>query len=143
MRTKQELELLRERAVTLRRQGRSLRQIKQILGPMSNVTLNDALRGVPPPDWTVRPNAKDEQRAKARELRAQGMDYEEIAAALGVAKGSVSLWVRDLPRPARLSYAECRDGRPRAPSTTGRPSEASARPGGRQTARPPPPRSAT
>ena len=108
MRTKQELELLRERAVTLRRQGRSLRQIKQILGPMSNVTLNDALRGVPPPDWTVRPNAKDEQRAKARELRAQGMDYEEIAAALGVAQSSVSLWVRDLPRPARLSYAECR-----------------------------------
>jgi hypothetical protein len=36
------------------------------------------------------------------------MDYEEIAAALGVAKSSVSLWVRDLPRPARLSYAECR-----------------------------------
>jgi transcriptional regulator with XRE-family HTH domain len=108
MRTKQELELLREQAVTLRRQGKSLRQIKQILGPMSNVTLHDALRGVPPPDWTVRPNAKDEQRAKARELRAQGMDYEEIATALGVAKGSVSLWVRDLPRPARLSYAECR-----------------------------------
>ena len=108
MRTKQELELLREQAVTLRRQGKSLRQIKQILGPMSNVTLHDALRGVPPPDWTVRPNAKDEQRAKARELRAQGMDYEEIATALGVAKSSVSLWVRDLPRPARLSYAECR-----------------------------------
>jgi transcriptional regulator with XRE-family HTH domain len=108
MRTKQELELLRKQAVTLRRQGKSLRQIKQILGPMSNVTLHDALRGVPPPDWTVRPNAKDEQRAKARELRAQGMDYEEIATALGVAKSSVSLWVRDLPRPATLSYAECR-----------------------------------
>jgi transcriptional regulator with XRE-family HTH domain len=108
MRTKQELELLREQAAMLRREGKSLRQIKQILGPMSNVTLHDALRGVPPPDWTRRPNAKDELRAKARELRAQGLDYEEIAAALGVAKGSVSLWVRDLPRPARLSYAECR-----------------------------------
>ena len=92
----------------LRRQGKSLRQIKQILGPLSNVTLHDALRGEPPPDWTRRPNAKDELRARARELRAQGLDYEEIAAALGVAKGSVSLWVRDLPRPARLSYAECR-----------------------------------
>ena len=108
MRTKQELELLRERAATLRRAGKSLRQIKEILGPMSNVTLHHALRGVPPPDWTRRPNAKDELRAKARELRAQGLDYEEIAAALGVAKGSVSLWVRDLPRPERLSYAECR-----------------------------------
>ena len=103
MRTRQELELLREQAVTLRREGKSLRQIKQILGPMSNVTLNDALRGVPPLDWTRRPNSKDELRAKARELRGEGMDYEEIAAALGVAKGSVSLWVRDLPRPARLS----------------------------------------
>jgi transcriptional regulator with XRE-family HTH domain len=108
MRTKQELELLREQAAMLRREGKSLRQIKEILGPMSNVTLHDALRGVPPPDWTRRPNARDELRAKARELRAQGLDYEEIAAALGVAKGSVSLWVRDLPRPARLSYAECR-----------------------------------
>src|ERR1700677_4627024 len=108
MRTKQELELFREQARTLRRQGKSLRQIKEILGPMSNVTLHDALRGVPPPDWTLRPNAKDELRAKARELRAQGMDYEEIATALGVAKGSVSHWVRDLPRPERLSYAECR-----------------------------------
>jgi transposase len=36
------------------------------------------------------------------------MDYEEIAAALGVSKSSVSLWVRSLPLPARLSYAECR-----------------------------------
>jgi hypothetical protein len=36
------------------------------------------------------------------------MDYEEIAEALGLAKGSVSLWGRDLPTPARLSYAECR-----------------------------------
>ena len=129
--------------MTLRRQGKSLRQIKQVLGPMSNVTLHDALRGVPPPDWTGRPNAKDEHRARARELRSQGLDYEEIATALGVAKGSVSLWVRDLPRPARLSYAECRKRSAEAPSATGRPSEVSARRGGWQTARPPPPRSAT
>ncbi len=92
----------------LRRQGKSLRQIKEVLGPMSNATLNDALKGEPPPEWTRRPNAKDELRAKARELRGQGMDYEEIAAALRVAKSSVSLWVRDLPTPTRLSYAECR-----------------------------------
>src|ERR1700733_14449650 len=90
MRTRQELELLKGQARTLRREGKSLREIKQILGPMSNVTLHDALCGVPPPDWTRRPNAKDELRAKARELRAQGLDYEEIATALGVAKGSVS-----------------------------------------------------
>jgi len=108
MRNTQELDHLREQAVLLRRRGKSLRQIKQILGPMSNATLHDALRGEPPPDWTRRPNAKDELRAQARRLRGQGADYEEIAAALGVAKSSVSLWVRDLPRPARLSDAERR-----------------------------------
>src|SRR5260370_11067095 len=108
MRTPQELDQLREQAIVLRRQGKSRRQIKQILGPMSNATLNDALQGEPPPEWTRRPNAKEERRARARELRRQGRDYEEIAAALGVSKSSVSLWVRDMPRPARLSYAECR-----------------------------------
>ena len=99
---------LRARIVQLRREGKSRRQIKEILGPMSNSTLDDALRGEPPPEWTRRPNAKDDLRSRARELRAQGLDYEEIAAALGVAKSSVSLWVRDLARPARLSYEECR-----------------------------------
>ena len=90
----------------LRRQGRSRREIKQILGPMSNATLNDALRGEPPPEWTRRPNAKDDLRAEARQLRTLGQDYEEIAAALGVAKSSVSIWVRDLPRVTRSSTAE-------------------------------------
>lgn len=108
MRSPQQLDLLRERAVALRREGKSRRQIKEILGPMSNATLDSALKGVPPPEWTRRPNAKDDLRAKARDLRGQGMDYEEIAAALGVAKSSISLWVRDLPQPTRLSYAECR-----------------------------------
>jgi transposase len=100
--------VLRARIVQLRREGKSRRQIKEILGPMSNSTLDDALRGEPPPEWTRRPNAKDALRARARELREQGLDYEEIAAALGVAKSSVSLWVRDLARPARLSYEEGR-----------------------------------
>jgi Homeodomain-like domain len=75
-----------------------------ILGIGSNETLGKALRGEPPPEWTRRPRAKDERHAKARELRAQGRTYKEIAAELGVSKSSVSLWVRDLPRPGRLSY---------------------------------------
>jgi len=108
MNTTNEVELLKERAVSLRRAGKSRREIKEILGPMSNATLNDALRDEPPPDWTRRPRAKDDVHARARELRSQGLDYEEIAEALGVAKSSVSLWVRDLPIPDRLSYAECR-----------------------------------
>ena len=100
--------ILRARIVQLRREGRSRRQIKEILGTMSNSTLDDALKGEPPPEWTRRARAKDDLRERAGKLREQGLDYEEIAAALGVSKGSVSLWVRDLPRPARLSYEECR-----------------------------------
>src|SRR5207248_1076505 len=107
MRTVQEMAALRERAIQLRRQGKSRRQIKEILGSMSNSTLDDALKGEPPPEWTRRARAKDDLRERARELRAQGLDLEEIAAAL-VAKSSVSLWVRDLARPAHLSYEECR-----------------------------------
>lgn len=41
--------------------------------------------------------AKPELRAAARALRAQGLTYEEIVERLGVAKSSVSLWVRDIP----------------------------------------------
>jgi hypothetical protein len=93
--------------VALRRAGMSISQIKQILGPIGNRALNDALKGEPPPDWTRRPNAKDDLRAKARELRGQGLDYAEIVARLGVSKSSVSLWVRDLPRPPRVAPEEC------------------------------------
>jgi len=99
---------LREHIVQLRRDGKSRRQIKEILGPMSNSTLDEALKGEPPPEWTRRARAKDDLRERARELRVQGLDYEEIAGAVGVSKSSVSLWVRDLPIPERLSYEECR-----------------------------------
>ena len=107
MRSVQEARQLRERAIALRRAGKSVRQIKEILGPIGNRTLHDALRGEPAPEWTLRPNAKDDLRAKARELRLQGLDYEEIVAHLGVSKSSVSLWVRDLPRPERVAPEQC------------------------------------
>jgi Homeodomain-like domain len=107
MRTKEETKVLRERAIELRLVGRSLREIKEILGPMSNATLHDALKRTPPPDWTRRPNAKDDVRAQARELRARGLAYHEIAARLGVSKSSVSLWVRDLPVPDQLTNEQC------------------------------------
>lgn len=90
---------LREQAITLRRAGKSRREIKQLLAIGSNATLNEALSGEPPPQWTLRPNAKDGLREAARELRQRGLDYKRIAAELGVSKSSVSLWVRDLPRP--------------------------------------------
>jgi transcriptional regulator with XRE-family HTH domain len=98
---------LREQAIALRWAGRSRREIKELLGIGSNQTLNEALRGEPPLPWTWRPNAKDDLRAKARELRAQGLAYHQIVAELGVSKSTVSGWVSDMPRPDRLSYEEC------------------------------------
>jgi len=107
VRTREQLLELREQALALRRAGKSRREIKEMLG-VGNSTLNPALRGEPAPLWTLRPMAKDELRLKARELRASGCTYDEIAAELGVSKGSVSLWVRDMPRRGRLSYEEFR-----------------------------------
>ncbi len=106
--SRESFDRLRQQAIALRRAGRSRREIKDLLRITSNATLDRALRGEPPPEWTRRPRAKDDLHQKARELREQGLDYEEIAGALGVSKSSVSLWVRDMPRPARLSYEECR-----------------------------------
>jgi hypothetical protein len=63
MRTKDELLDLREQAVTLRRAGKSRREIKEILG-VGNSTLDPALRGEPAPLWTSRPRAKDELRVR-------------------------------------------------------------------------------
>jgi transcriptional regulator with XRE-family HTH domain len=92
---------LREAAVALRRQGKSRRQIAQALGIRGNNVLDELLDGEPPPEWTKRPRAKDDLRVKARELRAQGWTYRQIANALGVSIGSCSLWLRDMPPPSR------------------------------------------
>jgi transposase len=101
-------DIRRSQAIALRRSGKSRREIKEILGVTSNTTLNKLLAGEPPPEWTRRPRAKDDLHARARQLREQGLDYDRIAAELGVAKSSVSAWVHDMPWPERLSYEECR-----------------------------------
>ncbi|MCU1587426.1 MAG: hypothetical protein JWN31_919 [Frankiales bacterium] len=43
---------------------------------------------------------KDYERSVAEELRRQGWTYDEISEELVVSKGSLSLWLRSLPRPA-------------------------------------------
>ncbi|MEV7319283.1 hypothetical protein [Streptomyces sp. NPDC093970] len=101
-----DFEGLRERAVALRRGGHSLRQIRDELKIFNNDILNRLVKGEPPPEWTKRPNAKDDLRAKARELRLQGWTYDRIEAELGCSKSSVSLWVRDLPKPERKRTPE-------------------------------------
>ncbi|MFI6935675.1 hypothetical protein [Streptomyces sp. NPDC050287] len=94
-----DFEGLRERAVALRRGGYSLRQIRDELKIFNNDILNQLVKGEPPPEWTKRPNAKDDLRERARELRLQGWTYDQIEVELGCSRSSVSLWVRDLPRP--------------------------------------------
>ncbi|MFD8149687.1 hypothetical protein ACFV28_02895 [Streptomyces sp. NPDC059720] len=94
-----DFESLRERAIALRRRGLSLRQIRDELKIHNNDLLNRLVKGEPPPAWTKRPNAKDDLRERARELRLQGWTYDRIEAELGCSRSSVSLWVRDLPKP--------------------------------------------
>ncbi|SEE90962.1 hypothetical protein SAMN05428954_4467 [Streptomyces sp. 2112.3] len=92
-------EALRPQAVALRRAGLSRRQIRDRLHVHNNDILNRLLDGTPAPDWTRRPNAKDDLRERARELRKEGRTYDEIQVELGCSKSSISLWVRDLPKP--------------------------------------------
>ncbi|MFD4244936.1 hypothetical protein ACFWP3_25600 [Streptomyces sp. NPDC058525] len=99
-------ESLREQAVTLRREGLSRRQIRDRLAVHNNDILNRLLADEPAPEWTKRPNAKDDLRAKARELRLQGLTYDQIQLELGCSKSSISLWVRDLPKVDHRSPAE-------------------------------------
>jgi transcriptional regulator with XRE-family HTH domain len=101
-----DFEGLRERAVALRRAGLSRRQIRDRLHVDNNDILNRLLEGEPPPEWTKRPNAKDDLREKARKLRLQGWTYDQIQVELGCSKSSVSLWVRDLPKPERKRTRE-------------------------------------
>ncbi|MFF1448758.1 hypothetical protein ACFVYF_11485 [Streptomyces sp. NPDC058274] len=101
-----DFEGLRERAVALRRAGLSRRQIRDRLQVDNNDILNRLLDGEPAPEWTKRPNAKDDLRDRARELRLQGWTYDRIQLELGCSKGSISLWVRDLPKPERRDPSE-------------------------------------
>jgi transposase len=101
-----DFETLRDQATTLRRAGLSRRQIRDRLRIDNNDILNRLLEGEPPPDWTRRPNAKDDLRDKARELRLQGWTCDQIQVELGCSKSSISLWVRDLPKPERRPASE-------------------------------------
>lgn len=101
-----DFEGMRARAVALRRQGLSRRQIRDTLFVDNNDILNRLLEGEPPPEWTKRPRAKDDLRAEARELRLQGLTYDQIQLELGCSKGSISLWVRDLPKPPKRTREE-------------------------------------
>lgn len=53
---------------------------------------------------------KDVERARARELRADGLSLREIGRRLGVSYSSVSLWVRDVAVPPPAALDPVRDG---------------------------------
>ncbi|WP_435969672.1 hypothetical protein [Streptomyces sp. Qhu_M48] len=101
-----DFEALQKQAVALRREGLSLRQIRDRLQVYNNDLLHRLVKGEPPPSWTKRPNARDDLRDRARELRLQGMTYDQIQVELGCSKSSISLWARDLPKPERRDPAE-------------------------------------
>jgi hypothetical protein len=61
---------LREDVIALSLAGKSRREIREVLGPIGEGTLSTALKGTPPSERTHRPNAKDDLREKARELRS-------------------------------------------------------------------------
>ena len=90
----------REAARQLRRDGKSRSQIKDALGLKSGGSaLSRWLKDIPPPEWTKRPNAKDDVRQMAVDLRTEGKSYRQIREALPikVSKSSLSLWLRDVP----------------------------------------------
>jgi hypothetical protein len=64
---------------------------------VGSATLTDWLRGIAPPEWTRRPNAKDDLRKEAVELRTQGWSVNDLAAKLGVAKSTAYSWVKHIP----------------------------------------------
>jgi transposase len=76
-------------------EGLSVRQIQQRLG-VTRHRLYEWLRGTPAPEWTNRPNAKDDLRARAERLRRDGWSVPEIAVELGVAKSTAFQWTRQI-----------------------------------------------
>lgn len=94
-RTDSEKVELRAQALALRAEGVKRADILKRLG-IGDDLLNAFVSGAPLPDSLARPQAKDEVRAIAVGLREGGWTYDDIAAELGVSKGSCSLWLRDV-----------------------------------------------
>jgi hypothetical protein len=87
----------RAEARRLRQETRmSLDQLRRHFG-VSRDTMADWLWGLPTPEWTQRPNAKDDLRDQAIELRRDGFSVPDIAVKLKVSKSTAYLWTRHMP----------------------------------------------
>jgi hypothetical protein len=80
----------------LRLAGWSRAQISREVGVRNHKSLDRWLSGLPAPDWTRRPRAKDSAKAAAVRLRREGKTFEQIRQILRVSKSSLSLWLRDV-----------------------------------------------
>ena len=87
----------KEKARELRWQGFSTPQIAKMLAVKSPRTISDWTEGIPNPEWTKRPRAKDDLRVVARRMRQEGRSYREIRAEVPVSKSTLSLWLKDVP----------------------------------------------
>ena len=112
----------REQAVQLRLAGLSRSQIADALGlaPGGGEPLTTWLRDVPAPAWTKRPRAKDGLRETAIAMRKEGRSYREIREVVGVSKGTLSLWLHDVP----LTEEQQRTLAQRGPAATRKNSQA-------------------
>jgi hypothetical protein len=90
----------------LRRQGKTYDEIRAIVGPVRDETLAGWLRGIPRPAATYRSRSmSDDLRRTCRQLRGRGLTYGEIGESTGVSQGTLSMWLRDIPRPPALDEA--------------------------------------
>jgi hypothetical protein len=88
----------------------SLAQLRDHFG-VSRDTMADWLWGVPTPEWTRRPRAKDDLRAEAVGLRQNGCTVPEIAENVGVSRRTAYQWVKHLPLDATIERAHERRSR--------------------------------
>jgi transcriptional regulator with XRE-family HTH domain len=94
------------RARLLRRLGKTYDEIRTVVGPVRDETLATWLAGIPRPASTYRSRSMgDGLRRRCRQLRGDGLTYGEIGERTGVSQGTLSLWLRDIPRPPALDEA--------------------------------------
>ena len=103
-RTPEEDALAKEQATEMRLAGIGVKRIAKELH-VSQEVVHALLVDVPPPSTHLRHRAKDEHREAAIALRREGRTYREIQEELGVSKGSLSLWLRELPQPSEEQRA--------------------------------------
>lgn len=108
-RTPEEKEELRSRAVAMRQAGVGAKRIAGELRVSHNL-VRELHVGVPVPGSLMRLRAKDDDREAAVLLRQQGRTYDEIRDELGVSKGSLSLWLRELAHPTEQQRRDATSG---------------------------------